>query len=151
MPRFEITGKGTGSGRNRKRVYSAANEDEARRTAQKDGTLVEVVIELPLEPPTERQLKYAKDLGISIPANATRADLSDLISVKVDRDKPSTTRHREFAKRFGVETTQYIGKKSLFRRIQSALVEPGRVCKEFCVNGFCDQNSGSLSSNMMLN
>ncbi|TDB38692.1 MAG: hypothetical protein D9V46_03195 [Deltaproteobacteria bacterium] len=26
-----------------------------------------------------------------------------------------------------------------------------RVCKEFCVNGFCDQNSGSLSSNMMLN
>ena len=27
---------------------------------------------------------------------------------------------------------------------------PG-VCKEFCVNGFCDQNSGSLSSNMMLN
>ena len=25
------------------------------------------------------------------------------------------------------------------------------VCKEFCVNGFCDQNSGSLSSNMMLN
>ena len=27
----------------------------------------------------------------------------------------------------------------------------GRVCKEFCVNGFCDQNSGSLSSNMMLN
>ena len=26
-----------------------------------------------------------------------------------------------------------------------------RVCKEFCVNGFCDQNSGSLSSNIMLN
>jgi hypothetical protein len=25
------------------------------------------------------------------------------------------------------------------------------VCKEFCVNGFSDQNSGSLSSNMMLN
>ncbi|MGV1097826.1 ATP-binding protein [Thiovibrio sp. JS02] len=26
-----------------------------------------------------------------------------------------------------------------------------RACKEFCVNVFCDQNSGSLSSNMMLN
>ena len=33
----------------------------------------------------------------------------------------------------------------------SSVEVKGRVCKEFCVNGFCDQNSGSLSSNMMLN
>ena len=126
MPSFEITGKGIDSGRKRKRVYSAANEGEALQAAEKDGTLVENIVELPPEPPTERQLEYAKDLGLSIPSNATKADLSDLISLKVDRDKPSTSRHREFARRFGIEVTQYVGKKALFNRIQSALVESGR-------------------------
>ena len=126
MPSFEITGKGKESGRKRNRIYSAGDENEARLLADNDGTLVEEITELPPEPPTERQLEYATDLGISIPQNAAKSDLSDLISLKVDKDKPSTTRHREFANRFGVVTTQYIGKKALFDRIQSALVAPGR-------------------------
>jgi hypothetical protein len=52
--------------------------------------------------------------------------VSDLISARVDRDKPSTPRHREFARLFGIETTEYIGKRALFNRIQSALVQSGR-------------------------
>lgn len=32
------------------------------------------------DPPTERQLEYATDLGIAIPRGATRGEVSDLIS-----------------------------------------------------------------------
>lgn len=32
------------------------------------------------DPPTDRQLEYATDLGIAIPRGATRGELSDLIS-----------------------------------------------------------------------
>lgn len=126
MPKFEIRGKGKNSGRKRKRVYPAANEQEARLLAEDDGTEVEDVTELPADPATERQLAYASGLGISIPADATKADLSDLISIKTDRDKPATARHRKLADHYGVETTQYVGKKALFDRVQNILISPGR-------------------------
>ena len=126
MPSFEIIGKGKDTGRNRKRIYTAASESEARELAEKDGTLVEQIVELPPAPPTESQLAYARDLGLAIPKNATKTDLSDLISVKVNKDKPSSSRHLAFAELFGLETTPYIGKRALFNRIQAALCEPGR-------------------------
>jgi len=126
MPRYEIKGRGKDAGRKRKRIYLALTEIEARQQAEEDGTQVEEIIELPPEPPTERQLDYAKGLSISIPPNATKNDLSDLISLKIDKDKPTTERHRAFAKVYGIETTDYIGKKSMFDHIQSALVLPGR-------------------------
>lgn len=126
MPSYEIKGKGKDTGRSRRRIYSASNKAEAGQLAINDGTLVEELTEIPPEPPTERQLDYAKDLGISVPANATKDDLNDLISLKVDRDKPATERHKDFGRRYGLEFTNYIGKKALFNRIQYALVAPGR-------------------------
>jgi hypothetical protein len=114
------------SGQKRKRIYSTAPKSEARRLTKNDGILVEEVTELPPDPPTDRQLEYAKDLGISIPPDATKDDLSDLISLKVDKDQPSTERHREFVKKYGIELTEFVGKKALFDRIQAALVAPGR-------------------------
>lgn len=126
MPSYEIQGKGKDTGRKRRRVYSAPTEEDARKLAEADGTLVEVVNEIPPEPPTERQIEYARDLGISIPPNATKDDLSDLISLKVDRDKPATERHKAFGRNYGLDFTNYIGKKALFNRIQAALIAPGR-------------------------
>lgn len=80
----------------------------------------------PPDVPTEKQLKYAKDLGIDIPSGATKDDLSDLISLTVEKDKPSTDRHRAFALRYMVEVRKYIGKRALFDRILYALKKPGR-------------------------
>ncbi len=124
--RFEIQGKGENTGRKRKRVYFALNEVQARQLAENDGTSIDKIVKLPPEPPTDRQLEYAKILGLSIPLNATKKDLTDLISLKVERDRPSTKRHRAFAKKYGIHTTDFIGKKSLFDRIQEALRVPGR-------------------------
>ncbi len=126
MPNYSIEGKGKDTGRKRRRIYLAANESEARRLAEEDGTLVESISELPPEPPTERQLEYAKDLGINIPSDATKASISDLISLKVEKDKPSTARHRAFAEQYGIDVTKYIGKKALFDRIHASLSTQGR-------------------------
>lgn len=37
------------------------------------------------DPPTQRQLAYAADLGIDVPAGATKGQLSDLISAATGR------------------------------------------------------------------
>lgn len=80
-------------------------------------------------PPTERQLEYAKKLGVSISPDLSENDISDLISLKLTKDKASDERHRAFARLYGVECTEYIGKKALFDRIQAELILPGREKK----------------------
>jgi hypothetical protein len=126
MARYEVQGLGKDSGRRRKRIYSAFEEEEARRFAEADGTIIEEIQLLASDPPTEPQLEYARDLGIAVPSGASKDDVSDLISSKLDNDKPATDRHKAFAKRYRVEVTEYIGKRSLFDRIFLALKEPGR-------------------------
>lgn len=78
------------------------------------------------EPPTDRQLAYARDLGISIPADVTKPELSDLIDERLQKDKPAALHFQAFAKRFGVVFSQYVGKKSLFDRLFAYLTKPGR-------------------------
>ena len=76
--------------------------------------------------PTEAQLSYAKDLGIVVPDDATRSDVSDMISFRVGHDKPATERHKSFARMYHVEYTKYVGKKKLFDMIFAALQHPSR-------------------------
>ncbi|MBU1274598.1 MAG: hypothetical protein KJ720_04420 [Proteobacteria bacterium] len=126
MTGYEVIGKGKDAGCKRRRIYHSSSASEAGRLAEKDGTIVEEINELPPDPPTERQLDYARDIEIVVPPSATKNDVSNLISIKVDKDKPSTARHRSFAKLYGLETTNYIGKKVLFDQIKWALSSPGR-------------------------
>lgn len=77
------------------------------------------------EIPTERQLNYARDLGIIIESGATRMEVSDMISAKVDKDKIATDRHLGFANYYNIECTKHIGKKALFNKIHADLVARG--------------------------
>lgn len=77
--------------------------------------------------PTKAQLDYAKKLKIDIPNNATRADLSCLITIARYEDRPCTDRHKKFATDFGIYlSSKYIGKKGLFNIIKDYLEVPGR-------------------------
>lgn len=78
------------------------------------------------ELPTDAQLAYARDLGISILPDATQNELSDLIDARLQKDKPAAPHFQAFAKRFGVVFTQNVGKKSLFDRLFMYLTRPGR-------------------------
>lgn len=126
MMQYEIKGKGKDTGRKRKRVYIAKNEQSAIQLAEADGIIIDEIKELPPDPPTERQLDYAKDLGIAIPPDATKDDVSNLISIKVNKDKLATERYIGFARRYGIDPSRYVGKKALFDQIQAALIIPGK-------------------------
>jgi hypothetical protein len=78
------------------------------------------------ELPTERQLAYAQDLGISVPADATKDEVGDLIDARLKKDKPAAPHFQAFARRLGVAVTRYTGKKSLFDRLYAFLIMPDR-------------------------
>jgi hypothetical protein len=94
--------------------------------AEADGTAVEAIERLPDEPATEAQLSYARDPGIPIPENPTKEELQNRLSSRLGRDKPATARHKAFADLYGVEYSEFVGKRMLFEMIFSALQEPGR-------------------------
>ena len=129
MPKYKITGKSRETGRKRVITHQAIDELSARAHAEGAGIDVVDVIRLPEEPPTERQIEYALSLGIDIPSGCSKSEISDLIGLAVDKDKPSDVRHLEFAKIYGVDCTKYIGKKSLFDRIHDELIKPGNELK----------------------
>lgn len=126
MPRFEVCGQIQGKERQQKRFYLAVNDSAAQLMAINDGMIVSSITRLPDEPPTEPQLSYARDLGIIAPKNATKDEVSDLISRRVQKDKPASDTHKGFAIKYGVQFTQFIGKKDLFDRIMHTLKVPGR-------------------------
>lgn len=126
MRRYSVYGKGKDTGRPRKRLYTTKDEAEAWARAVADGTIPETIKEVPPDPPTDRQLVLARRLELRVPDGASIEDVSDMLTCHLEHDKPSTLRHRSFAKLYGVYATDYIGKKALFGRIKSALDEPGR-------------------------
>jgi len=88
--------------------------------------VVEEVKRLPEEPATERQLSYARDLGLRFPQAITKKEMSDLLDCHLSHDRPASQRHRGFAEWLGVETTRYVGKRALFDQIAASLKKPGR-------------------------
>nr|WP_321384025.1 hypothetical protein [uncultured Vibrio sp.] len=148
MPQFKVKGKGIETNRSRTRIYIAGNEMEAKEAARKDGTEPQSV-ELLIEEPSDRQVDYARSLGISIPEGISKTELSDLISLTVRKDKPATDRHKEFARIYSVETSKYIGKKELFDRIQNKLVSSGdavELCSWFTFRVYRELVNGDLAS-----
>ncbi len=117
MHTYEVKGVGIKTGRPRKRKYKGCSEEEVIEKAKQDGTKVLEIKKLPPDPPTERQIEYALDLGIRIPPDANKYDLSNLIDLYLSYDKYADERILGFAKKFGVlrcKEWKYIGKKKLF-------------------------------------
>lgn len=104
MPRYEIVGYGRETGRKRVRIYEAKNEEDAIMMAASEGTIVDTqkIKILPDMPATENQIEYAKDLDIKIPKNATKKELTKLISLAVDEDWP-TKKTKQQARKLGIK------------------------------------------------
>jgi hypothetical protein len=127
MPQFEIHGNGRGTGKARKRVYSAKDEDEAREKAEAEGTIVQSVQRLPDEPPPPRQVEFAKELKLRVPKGSTKEDLSELIAAEIlRRNPPADERHFALARSFGLQPRLQDTKKQLFDFIAQELGKPGR-------------------------
>ena len=80
----------------------------------------------PERPATERQLNYARDLGIDVPLNANIEELSDLISARLNEDEKSGEALLLLAEQYHVNHTRFTGKHELFGRIFDRLNRPTR-------------------------
>ncbi|GEM_PF-2741602 len=123
---FKIQGTGRDTGRKRKHVYTAWNEEHARALADADGTIVDSITQIPHDPPTERQLAYARHLRIKIPEDAIKEEVTDLISVHEDKDEPSSEIERSYAKKHEARFTRFTGKKWIYNNIFYALCREGK-------------------------
>ena len=80
--RFTGRGINPATGRsNQVKVVEARTLEDAVVKVEKQNGLQQVQLSvIPMEPPTERQIPYAKDLGIQIPAGACKEDVICMIS-----------------------------------------------------------------------
>ncbi len=118
MSYFEVSGVSQKTGRAIKpKTIEAKNEARARAEAEENGMTVTSVVLLPELEPTDKQIDYAKSLGISIPKDANRKEASDLISNAVEWDEPADDKLREFADKLDIIFTKYTGEKQLYNHI----------------------------------
>lgn len=122
MPYFKISGMGKESNRKRTKRYKAKDETAAKLMAETEGTIVEAIEYEKPEPATDRQINYAKDLGLSFPPDININEMSNLISKKVDDDRDAPNWLLEyvlniFPEENDLSITKYIGIENLFGRL----------------------------------
>ncbi len=111
------------------KIRALFTETKKKRTVMQEAKSVEELIqiltakgyvapfeieELEPEPPTERQLSYAKDLGIQIPIGISRFQLSILIDRKVNNDSEPNPELVTYAEVMGIDFPDFVGKKALY-------------------------------------
>lgn len=122
MPYFEVSGVSQKTGKPIKpKIIEAMDDARARIEAEANGMSVLSITRLPEDEPTEKQLAYAKDLGITIPAGVNRKEVSDLISNAVDWDEPADPAILAYANKLNIVYTKFTGEKQLYGRIWHAL------------------------------
>lgn len=119
---YEIKGVFNQTKRKRTMHIYAKSESKAKELALQQGFIEPIEIkQIPFNPPTDRQLAYAKDLGIYVSPDSSTEDASALISRKVDFDSDPQPSILEFAENKGLVFSKYIGNKGLFNLIFSKL------------------------------
>jgi len=125
---YEIQGIGRDTGRARRRRYLAPNEHVAREMAEKDGTRVEQVIDRGPEPPTGPQIEYANFLGVKLPHDVSKGELSQLIDNAQRGANPASDRELAIARSFGVTSPpRYIDAATLGDLVQNRVFTQGRA------------------------
>lgn len=77
-------------------------------------------------PPSERQLAYARGVGISVPTDATAAEVSDLLTAHEWKGQPATPELQAIASQWRVPFTRFTCLEDLHDRTTRALIEADR-------------------------
>lgn len=117
MKEYQVEGVGIETGRRRRRVYRAQNDQHLVEVAKADGTQIHSYELAPPPKATEAQRDYAQQLGIKLSSDATKSQATDLITNKVEGDPLASMTDRRIAESFGVELDpiedRYIGTRTL--------------------------------------
>ena len=77
--------------------------------------------------PTEAQLNYAANLGIKVPADATKQDVSAMLDFKENNDNAPNVRLLSFAYQQNLYVSKYIGEERLYDFLFEALDLPIKI------------------------
>lgn len=112
---YQVIGLNPKTKRKNKRVYKEFKEEYAIKRAEIEGLVAPFEVSLlKLGEPSERQLEYAKDLGITIPDGACYLDVSALISRVTDDDEsPADENIASQAHIYCVQFSRYHGRKAI--------------------------------------
>ena len=120
MPQFVVTGTST-KGRKTRRSIAAQTIGGARRKAERVGISVQNVEQLQPEPATDRQLSYARSLGITIPAAPSMDQMSDCISRAVEPPASDWLVRRAQALQADLDPERYFGVEYLSRQVNEVI------------------------------
>lgn len=148
MKQFQINALFVKTNRQRKLILNAKCEMEVVSKLVEMGYREPFeILELPPEPATEAQLKYANNLNINVPNNVSKDDLSVLIQKKLDFDSDPNPELIDFANEIGMDFSKYIGKKSLYNLIFNKLELKDKIAFFiFCIyRWLSDDRKGNLA------
>lgn len=131
MPRFIISGVGTETGRKRKaKIYQGYDQEEAMQKAESDGTTIESCKVLPDDKPTQRQIEYAKSVGIQVTENTTKEEIGDLLTNYQEDYAIADKTTKSLAKSYRIETTKFTSQEAIINQISYKIFNQGND-KEF--------------------
>lgn len=144
--KYKVRGVSKETGRKRTLKLVAQNREKAEAELMTRGLLPPYEFEEEeFEPPTDRQIDYAIDLGIKISPTLTKKDLSALISKKVDDDEDASEGLMKFAYDKNIYVSPYIGEKELWNTLFSNL-EPLDKTAFFCFAVYRSMTGESISN-----
>ncbi len=113
--RFQVIGIKPSTKRKNTRVYEAFYEEDAISQARAEGFVEPFEVKvLPAEPPSDRQLSYARNLGATIPEGACKQDVSAIIDRIVDEEEdPVEEKLAKIANDCGVKFSRYHGRTQI--------------------------------------
>lgn len=113
--RFQVVGIKPSTKRRNTRIYEAFREEDALNQARAEGLVEPFEVKvLPVEPPSDRQLSYARSLGATIPEGACKQDVSAIIDRIVDEEEePVEEQFAKAANDCGVKFSRYHGRTQI--------------------------------------
>jgi len=151
---FIVRGTNISTGRRKNIRVVARSQMKAEAIALEKGVCEPYEIEeFPPDPPTEAQLAYAFDLGLTVPSGATKEDMIYIIRRAVEGDSIPSEDLVTYATSHRFEFSKYIGKRALYKKVFEGL--PREECTAFfafCVyRWLTDDRRGNLDTHPLRN
>ncbi|MCE7044129.1 hypothetical protein [Dyadobacter sp. CY312] len=108
-------------------VRIGQNEHDCTEKMRSEGFTDPFKVTELIDDPSERQMSYATDLGLTIPARASMQDVAAMIDFKKDNDSNPDSGLLEFAYQERLYVSKYIGEKALYDFIFESVDLPIKI------------------------
>lgn len=113
-------------------------------------------------PATEKQIKYARDLGLKFPKDITTEEMSQLLDKHLSKDEPSPYWLMEYMNNFNLGVTKYLGRRNAYNWIWNHFKETNndlelgiwftyQICRHEMKKSWDDPNNSGINRDKIQN